>query len=358
MRSAHPSRGAGSLAHSFDVAGSREGSVRSRWYRYTARQAARVWLHDGSGPECRSIRGAADVVAEGVEVVKKTDLIMPVYLNQRVVFDFVAMLEGGIASVTQVSRSTAESGAATAEVSSQFGLSKALSSLLRIDLSAKVAGQAGRERAETQSEQRIHTPASLFIALRAQLADKKFIVNDSAKAAFVPGDIVEFAGVLRRNPLIETIASFVELMDMIQLFEEQPKSKTGKPSEMQKIKRQMELFIKAVSGSETVDMIAGPLESAHQAVVTVEQQYLNDPTMSDLADGTFRVVGKVVRVVHEDDEPISLNRKSAVGKLPSATLAQLKEVLNGPDLQQFGLPELEWEIEGPAIQVLPIAIFA
>jgi hypothetical protein len=34
-------------------------------------------------------------VAEGVEVVKKTDLIMPVYLNQRVVFDFVAMLEGG-----------------------------------------------------------------------------------------------------------------------------------------------------------------------------------------------------------------------------------------------------------------------
>lgn len=289
--------------------------------------------------------------------MKKSDLIIPVYLNQRVVFDFVAMLEGGIASVTQVSRSTAESGALSAEASSQFGLGKALSSLLKIDLSGKASGQVGRERTEAHSEQRIHTPASLFMALRSQLEDNKLIVNDSAGIDFSPGDIIEFSATLRKNPVIETIGSFIEFVDMFQLFEEQPKAKGGKPNEMQKMKKQMESFIKGVSGSETVDMIAGPLQSSRQAVITLEQQYLNDPTMSDLVDGTFRTVGKIVRVVTEHEEPISLNRKSVVGKLPAATLEQMKTALSGPELRQFGLPELEWEIPGPAIQVLPIAIF-
>jgi hypothetical protein len=80
--------------------------------------------------------------------------------------------------------------------------------------------------------------------------------------------------------------------------------------------------------------------------------------MSDLVDGTFRVVGKVTRVIDEHDEAISLNRKSAMGKLPPTSMAQMKTAFEGPDLAGFALPVLEWEIPGPAIQVLPIAISA
>lgn len=291
-------------------------------------------------------------------MVERADLIVPVYLNQRVVFDLVAMLQGGIASMTSVSQSVGEASQVAGEVSSKFGLSNALSSLLRVDLSASAAASTAGETRETRSEQRIHTPASLFIALRAELRARDFILEDSQRARPQPGDIIEFSGSLRRNPLIETMRAFVELMDMFQAFADSPQKGKAKSGDSNKMKKQVQAFVDVLTTSETVDLIAGPLDSQYRAVVTLEQQFLNDPTMSDLVDGTFRVVGKVIRVVSEGEEAISLNRKSAVGVLPPTALQQLKETLSGPELEGFGLPELEWEIPGPAIQVLPIAVFA
>ncbi|MBS3909573.1 MAG: hypothetical protein KGZ93_08115 [Actinobacteria bacterium] len=292
-------------------------------------------------------------------MVDREDLIIPVYLNQRVVFDLVAMLQGGIAAVTQVSQTQSDSSSVTGEVSSTFGLSQALSSLLRIDFSGKAGGGLANETGETRSEQRIHTPASLFIALRALLREKHFIIEDASDAAFAPGDIVEFSAVLQRNPLLETIDSFVELVDMMQAFSQgEPKQKGGQSSDLNKMKRQMESFVKTLKGSDTVDLTTSPLRSSHRAVITLEQQYLNDPSMADLVDGTFRVVGKLTRVVADTDEPISLNRKSAMGKLPPSALADMKKAFDSPELGGFSFPPLEWEIPGPAIHVMPIAIFA
>ena len=57
------------------------------------------------------------------------DLIVPVYLNQGIVFDFVATLQGGLAAVTKVSESQKVAGEKTAEASGSFGLSSVLSSI-------------------------------------------------------------------------------------------------------------------------------------------------------------------------------------------------------------------------------------
>lgn len=293
-------------------------------------------------------------------MVDREDLIVPVYLNQRIVFDLVAMLQGGIASVTQVSRTESESDGVSGEVSSTFGLSQALSSLLRVDISGKATGQAASTSDETRSEQRIHTPASLFISLRALLREKQYIVDDAAQTEFRPGDIVEFSALLQRNPLLETIDSFIELVDMIQLFSQgEPKQKgSSGTAGLNKTKRQMESFVKALRGSDTVDLTTPELKSGARAVITVEQQYLSDPSMADLVDGTFRVVGKVIRVVGAGDDAISLNRKSAMGKLPPQTLEEMKSAFASPELGGFAFRPLEWEVTGPAIQILPIAIFA
>ena len=292
-------------------------------------------------------------------MVERSDLIVPVYLNQRIVFDMVAMLQGGIASVTTISQLSGLSSELSGEVSSKFGLSSALASLLRVDLSASAKGATSSEATEMRSEQRIHTPASLFMALRSEMRDKGLIVHDGPDAQFVPGDLVEFSASLRRNPLIETLGSFVELMDMFQALSDQPnKGKSRKPDDTAKMKKQIQSFIEALSSSYTVDLLAGVLESGDRPVVTLEQQYLNDPTMSDVVDGTFRVVGKVIRVVAVGEGAISLNRKSAMGVLPPSMLEEFKGSLSGPEFDAFGLPELEWEVSGPAIQVLPIAVFA
>lgn len=113
----------------------------------------------------------------------------------------------------------------------------------------------------------------------------------------------------------------------------------------------------AMKAGTTADLITEKLKSGHRSIITLEKQYLNDPSMSDLVDGTFRVIGKVTRVISEDTEAISLNRNTAVGLLPEPVLLQFQAALQSPEIEALRLPKLEWEIRGPAIQVLPISIF-
>lgn len=292
-------------------------------------------------------------------MVASGDLVIPVYLNQRVVFDLVAMLEGGIAEVTQVSQSQTHSGSVSGEVSSGLGLGRALSMLLRIDLSAKAGASASGQTGEVKSENHIHTPASLFIALRAQLNEMGFVTHESADADLAPGAIVEFSASLKRNPLMETMTAMLELLTMAEAFtEEAPRGKPKRPTEEQKMKRQMESFISTLSAGDTLDLTTAPILSGHRCVSTLEKQYLNDPSMSDLVDGTFRVLGKVTRAIGAGQGAISLNRKSAMSRLPATMVGELQAILEGPDLEEFSLPKIEWEIQGPVLQVLPIAVFA
>ena len=48
------------------------------------------------------------------------ELIIPVYLNQRIVFDMIAMLQGGIATVTRICSAELESGREEAVITIPF----------------------------------------------------------------------------------------------------------------------------------------------------------------------------------------------------------------------------------------------
>jgi hypothetical protein len=157
--------------------------------------------------------------------------------------------------------------------------------------------------------------------------------------------------------------SFVSLMEMAILFDDQGTIGKGQhrgqsQRENERIVKQMTGFNEKLKSGDTVDMVAQEIAGGHRAVVTVETEYLNDPAMADLVDGRFTVVGKVIRTV-PSGEAISLIRKSALTMMPKSilegmmgSLAQLSET------QGFNLPDLSWELPGPAFQVIPIAIFA
>lgn len=79
--------------------------------------------------------------------------------------------------------------------------------------------------------------------------------------------------------------------------------------------------------------------------------------MSDIVDGQFTAIGKIVRVIDKEDErSISLLRKTALSMMPQETLRELFEGLS--EIEEFQIPDLEWNIKGPIVQIIPIAIFA
>lgn len=290
-------------------------------------------------------------------------LIVPVYLNQRIVFDMIAMLQGGIATVTNINMIDQSKDEVKAKAGVSLGLSEALSSLLKIGLSGEASGSSGESAEKKVGEERVHTPASLFFTLRNLLYEKKLLNVDEENFEPKTSDIVEFEASLKRNPIIEIMDSFVELINLSTIFSDdlqkpgRGKEKSG-TSENQKIKNQFLSFSESLKSGNSIDLTTGELNCGHKAVVTIETQYLNDPLMSDLVDGTFHVVGKIIRVVSDNSEAISLIRKTAMSKIPHHILNETFSTLSTLTTEKFELPELKWEIRGPVIQIIPIAVFS
>lgn len=291
-------------------------------------------------------------------------LLVPVYLNQRLVFDLLAMLQGGLSTVTAVSQTINKSQESKRDAGGSFGLSDALSTLLKVDLSGKRSASEATATAEATSEERVHTPASLLYQLRNKLHEIKAIANLSNDEHINAGDFIEFEASLLKNPVIETLEGMSRIMDIVILFEDSPKQ-AGKgkqqptSNENKKIKNQMDQFSESLKSGNTIDLITSKSESGVTAVVTLEKSSLNDPLMSDLVDGKFRVLGKVIRSISDSQDSISLVRNSAFSNLPRHLLDQFGTFLSMLETEHgFQVPEVRWEIEGPAIQVLPIAIYA
>ena len=114
-----------------------------------------------------------------------------------------------------------------------------------------------------------------------------------------------------------------------------------------------------LNSSNTIDMVTDKLTNGARAVITIDKEYLSDPDMNDLLDGEFKVIGKVIESIHKGKGAVDLQRKSLVGVMSPQLL---QESFSGLEIMatQNGMifPKLEFVIEGPVIQILPIAIFA
>lgn len=300
--------------------------------------------------------------------MKKNLLLIPSYLNQRIVFDLIAMLQDGLSTVTKISETEASRDQDQRRYGAAFGLSQAFSTLLKIDLSGQSV-KSGEDALQTsKSEERVHTPASLLYKLRNQLLETQHLIIVDAN--FIPnsGDLIEFSTKLNRNPLIQTMDAFIKFGNLVRTFAEAT-SEPNKPqksiknrnyiSKTDNVLKQMEEFRRELKSGDTTDILSEKLVFGYKAVITLENEFLNDPSMSDLVDGSYNVIGKIISVIPGGEGNISLIRKTALSIMPSqvlkATFGHLT-LLN--TVKGYGLPNLEWEVQGPALHIIPLAIFA
>lgn len=295
--------------------------------------------------------------------------IIPVYLNQRVVFDLLAMLQDGLSQVAKVTTSDTDKDVLSREAAATFGVTNALASLLRIDLSARRTGTKESVGETSRTEERVHTPASLLFKLRQMLTERDQLTRVAGtNASFAPGQIVEFTTTLRRNPVVELMDNMIAAFGMYMTFvaeSSQPHNPKAVAKKGQlpdntntKIIAQMKSFREMLGTGPTIDIVSERFASEYSAVITLEQEYLSDPTMSNLVEGQFVVMGKVIRVVGKA-ESISLLRKTAMSILPDETLANTFSHFDAlSTVQGYVLPKAEWQVPGPALHILPVAIYA
>lgn len=301
--------------------------------------------------------------------MQPTDLSIPIYLNQQVVFDLLAVLDDGFSRLSTIKTSASESETNKYGIGASIGVSNVFA-LLGVSFSGERGKEKGSQDQIEISQEKVHTPTSLFAKLRLKLQELKLLRGiDSSESLgeLASGEFVEFRALLRKNPLVETIESFKQLMEMAILFQGENASvqKGGQPKGKQSqnpnaaLMKQMDVMLAALNQSNSIELIGELLDAPEvRAVLTARPDFFSQGSTAEIIDGEFRILGKVTRVVASDSgETIDLLRKTTFGRIDRRLFDELSQALVGMETVGLRSAELVTEIQGPALLVIPIAIF-
>lgn len=297
-------------------------------------------------------------------VTEREHLVLPVYLNEKVVLDMLAILQDGFSMVSEISTTSQESNDVSGTTKGEMSSGSLLNRVLKIKLGAEVSGEKKQEEQWVSKEARFHTSASLFSEFRRQLIEHDmltFMASDSLDIHEIQiGDFIEVEGALMKNPLIDILEKFISVYRMSKIFSESVAVGHKKQASQKELAedaqiQQMRALLEELRVTGTLDFV---LKSDRASLVlSAQEKYLENDNISELIGGNFKILGKVIKICAEKDEGISLVRKTPLDILDADSLDGLIQAFESNDLKQLHLPEVEIQISAPAAIVIPVAIY-
>lgn len=322
----------------------------------------------------------------------RLDLVYPLYLDVPMMTSFVAALEDGIAYGSDVTqrRDQQKTASADSEARAGIGLMGVLPSLLSLDLRGKISGIKAAGEGEEIKLIRRHTEASLFMRLRQALKDNERIVEvkDIADVQKLKdpeqASLVEIKGQVFRSPLSEILEAVFRVFEILGVdlsgndnTGAQNPQKGGKRqgrgqgSQQQSVPAPQGLELDAdgrvglqimkrikddLAASKVWDVIMRPSDIEDLTVViALATEFLPEGAFDNILSGDFTVLGKVTRLVESDNE-ISLYQRTMFNNLDSSDFDKVfTQFAKSPLLKTSGNP---MTVEAPALQVMPLAIYA
>ena len=289
-------------------------------------------------------------------------LLIPVYINEKIVLDMLAIMEDGFSTVSQVSYSEHKENSNTQKIEAGASTSASiLSKLLKIDLNGELSHSGNSGGSESVAKEKVHTNVSLLSKFRTFLITQKILQPGFDVANMKIGDFIEVEGELQKNPLIDYMDIFVNLFRMVGIFSEKPQVGEKTQAKAQKLQddetmKQITAVAEELKHSGTIDFILSDTKGT--VVLSVQEQYLSNDNISEIIGGHFKVLGKVIAICKDSTENVDLLRKTSLSAFSSDALTQIFSGFKGDSMKQFNLPDLKTQIPGPAVIVIPVAIYA
>lgn len=300
-------------------------------------------------------------------MVTKEQLVIPVYLNEKTVFDMLAIMEDGFSTVSEITNGSSVAANGEAKLAGANSAQALLEQLFKIQFDANLAGNLQSSKSSETKFEKVHTNVSLFSKLRTALLKNQFLF-DISKGKFdfskiKVGDFIEVEGELQKNPLLDVLEKFYSICSMGEIFSQENVSgakkqrlKSCEENSLKIYKKQIKAFIEEISRSGTIDYILDVDNG--KLVLSLQEQYLiGNDNVSEIIGGRFRVLGKVIKVCSSEEKSIDLLRKNSLTAMNAVALKPLADVFKTDEFSQFNLPEVVFEIEGPSAIVIPIAIY-
>jgi hypothetical protein len=301
------------------------------------------------------------------------NLCIPIYLNEKIVFDLLAIIEDGFSHISEVKTSTSNQNNIGGEMNSSIKSSNILSTLFGVTLSGKVNANLNNAENEESKQEKVHTNVSLFSKLRKTLISEKILKRDFISEFDISnvktGDFIEIEGMLKRSPMIETMSTVMEVFNTFMSFAEEPqlgnkKNNKNQKSENEKVLEQMKILYEDLIKTNTVDLLVD-IENSNNAKILLSSQlnHFVNGFESELVDGKYRILGKIIKII-EENESINLFRKTSFKIFQDAVLNTFIDTMNnsmnsgGSNSTGIQIPKIISKIEGPGIIIIPIAIYA
>lgn len=119
---------------------------------------------------------------------------------------------------------------------------------------------------------------------------------------------------------------------------------------------QIKSFADELKHSGTIDFILS--DDVGTVVLSAQEQYLSNDNISEILGGHFKVLGKVIAICKDETENVDLLRKTTLSIFPIDQITEIFSGFQNSGIKQFNLPELKTQIPGPAVIVIPVAIYA
>ncbi|WP_156144123.1 DUF6414 family protein [Sinomonas humi] len=309
-------------------------------------------------------------------------LAHPVYLDVPMMLSFLAHIEGGVWLSEQTKQTV--SGAEEKFKKGRAALRARLLALGSVDAGAE-GGDSSKDSSSIESKtERHHTSASLFNLLYEYLRDDNQVTDIGQPEQLNElrsGQLVELSGEYLGNPIEDVLAFFDSLMPYVANSDEDQGQKpattaargkrSGNPATRaaasvpaQAVQAQpndsfssdgarlMKRMSSDISNAPVHDLLF-KAQGGLEAVVTAASEFYSRNTREYLRAGEFRVVGKVTKIVAQEDS-INLTRRTVVGVAGPMMAEQLISSVSNGDLN---LGVAQPIVAGPAVQILPMAIF-
>jgi len=293
-------------------------------------------------------------------MVEKSNRILPItsYLNQKIVFDLLAVIEDGFSQVKNLSVSNEEGKSRESKAGGEIGLSNAFGLLgIGTKLKASLGSDSHDLDKTSTTEERVHTPASLFSKILTYLNDEELIyqIKEPTDLEHLkPGEFVQFNCLLQQNPLVSLLDS-IEQFGVMAIRMEGEKKRKDSNSE---ILKQIKAIKSSLTQNNFVDLICTINEKKKlKAVLPVYSDYFFNNNMNELIDGNFTVVGKVVKVVNNEESNINLFRNTGFKLFKQEALEKMFASFENDMDKELDIPEITSKVNKPSLLVLPISIF-
>lgn len=288
----------------------------------------------------------------------KIDFILALYLNQRFVYDILAIKNDGFTEFYEIKDQKSNSSSMENNIEARFGTNNEFS-LIAAETSDSFNTKMGEDKNKEKTYKKTHTPTSLFMQAYNYLKNNneiKEIKNISELDKLQSGDFIELKSSIELTTIVdffEDMSKALEITDAFTDFANDGKHKNKGLSDTILLKRKIDNVIKILgNANEKIKYAVCNLEGK-SLVLKLNTEYFINSDYSEIKNGEFRIIGKVLEIV-PDGKDVLLDRENAIGIFDENMFVPIKQAAE--NMPNFNFTKFEQKISGKTCVIMPIVI--